>query len=193
MACCKACWTAQGRAPQQTLPTSLLSPRYILCPKGARERVRGGGGGGLCACLVAKHAGQHIQSVSTDNANLFSVSWQKTTPCPRGGWGARGWRWQEEGSGPLAYVPRHKLALPPRRNMVDIQTCSRDAVQHLHKRCLRYSQAFICHQEEEAEEDKKKKKRKSSTKLIYTGLHFNGIGTGTSSLVRQNRNNKLYS
>ena len=27
MACCKACWTAQGRAPQQTFPTSLPSLR----------------------------------------------------------------------------------------------------------------------------------------------------------------------
>ena len=50
------------------------------------------------------------------------------------------------------YVPRQKLALPHSRNLVNIQKCSRDAVQHLHKRRLRCDQAFLYHGEEEDEE-----------------------------------------
>ena len=85
MACCKTCWTAQERPPQQTLPTSLPSPRYVPYPSGAAGEGAGGGTlgwgwgwvGGGGACLITKHAGQRIEHAAADTANLLLASCQE--------------------------------------------------------------------------------------------------------------------
>ena len=113
--------------------------------------------------MITKYAGQRIEHAAADTAKLLLASCQEKILGQKGAGGIWAGSCRGRGVGHWPYVPRQKLALPHSRNLVNIQKCSRDAVQHLHKRRLRCGQAFLYHGEEEEEEEEEE---------IFSSLFF---------------------